>query len=92
MGNIPCAEHHTYWMQPEFDYDNGGSTSVFDNVACGGIGVKKQHADVMEDLQQQLLLLDVNERAASGEEDDLSADEHYEVETIVNHRGPKHRR
>lgn len=92
MGNIPCAEHHTYWMQPEFDYDNGGSTSVFDNVACGGIGVKKQHADVMEDLQQQLLLLDVNDQAVSGEEDDISADEHYEVEAIVNHRGPKHRR
>jgi hypothetical protein len=91
MGNIPCAEEHTYWMQHDFDYDNGSSSSVFDNALCSGISDKKVLADAMGDIQQQFLLLDISEQ----DTDDVqghSSEEHYEIESIVDHRGPKHRR
>jgi hypothetical protein len=54
---------------------------------------KARDAQIVSNLQQQFLSLDINDEVDDRvSEDEQLSDSHYDVECIVKHRGPKHRR
>jgi hypothetical protein len=90
MGNVPTAEQHTYWMQPLFDFNDGSTSSVYDMVGIASVADKAQDAQAVADLQQQFLSLGLHDDPDDADEE--LPEGHYEVEKILKHRGPKHRR
>jgi hypothetical protein len=94
IGCVSSSEQHTFWMQPNFDFPNGSSKNVYDVVSTLTIAEKSQDAEMVKEIQQQFLSLGVNEDNGSDDEpiDEDLPQGHYEVEAIVGHRGPKHRR
>jgi hypothetical protein len=92
--NIQHTEHHTYWMQPCFDYYNGSSqgSSVYDVVDCLSIEDRRNQKEAMATIQQQMLSLDLEDNAGengANDVEDMQQDdgpEHHEVEHIIQHR------
>lgn len=96
MGQLQHVEHHTFWMQRDFDYFSGSAStrSVYQVVDTLSIADRRSHKDSMAELQQQLLNLDLTD----GLEDEAAQDDHdtesmqaenqqsYEVERIIEHR------
>lgn len=94
-GNVSYTEQHTFWMQPDFDYPTGASSrSIYDVTDdTHTVSDKARDAQIVSNLQQQFLSLDINDEVDDRvSEDEQLSDSHYDVECIVKHRGPKHRR
>lgn len=95
-GHVSYTEQHTAWMQPGFDYPSGvSSRSVYDVIEdISTITDKAEEAQAIGNLQEHFLSLDINdeEEDLPVSEDEELPDTHYDVECIVKHRGPKHRR
>lgn len=94
-GCVSNTEHHTFWMQPNFDYPSGESRSIYSVMNDITIAEKSNDANEMKALQQQFLSLGIDEDDCM-EDEGVDGEElpsgHYEVEAITAHRGPKHRR
>lgn len=93
-GEVSASEQHTYWMQPGFDYPDRVARNVYDVVDTVTVSDKAQDARTVSALQEQFLNLDIHDQEDSNNnmsEGELS-DNQFELEAIVGHRGPKHRR
>lgn len=96
-GEVSPTEQHTLWMQTGFDYPSGTSTrSVYDVTDMLTISDKLQDAQLVSALQDQFLNLDIHDEEEDPTSNNMSegelSDSHFEVESIIKHRGPKHRR
>ncbi|KAG0167133.1 hypothetical protein DFQ28_000886 [Apophysomyces sp. BC1034] len=52
LGSISSNEHHTYWMQQNFDYNNASSNSVYDTNVNVNLEDKQNDAQIVRELQQ----------------------------------------
>lgn len=86
LGDVVPSEHHSYRMQPNFDYGNGSSHSVYDVNVNVKLDDKKNDAETIHKLQQQFLSMNL-----TNDDDEVDPevlpDGHYEVEAIVGHAG-----
>jgi hypothetical protein len=95
MVKLNPNEHHTFWMQKDFDYNGSTSKkSVYEVIDALSIDDKRKHKENIEEMQQQLLslaLTDGLDGVINNDDHDINDmhvvnDQSYEVEGILGHR------
>jgi len=106
MGPLNHVDHHTFWMNKEFDYYGGAASvsSVYDVPDILSIADRRLNKEKMEQIQQQLFSLSMEEahslEGADNEDttEPMQDDEDptsFDVERILEHRhtenGPQYK-
>jgi hypothetical protein len=91
MTQLNHNEHHTFWMQKDFDYSGSTSTrSVHEVIDVLSMTDRFKLKGSLEELQQQLLDLDLTDAIEQhGNEANIMQDDEeqsFEVERILAHR------
>ncbi|KAJ2586384.1 hypothetical protein EV177_009777, partial [Coemansia sp. RSA 1804] len=93
MLNMPLRPHHSLWEQTGFDF--GGVTALGSSVEVTvNIEKKIEDANSLQRLQEQFLGMNfVDDPVDEDNIEDQAADDEYEVEHILGHKGSsKHRK
>ncbi|KAF9547449.1 hypothetical protein EC957_008459 [Mortierella hygrophila] len=88
LRNITAEQHHSFWIQDDFDFPDGEESTVDMQAVVPSFKVKVKDARIILRLQENFLRLTVSGLGAEQDHEMANNDgQEYEIERILGHRG-----